>query len=153
MTKPFTLQPLVNLAHKKNDAAMQKFGKLNQQEQAALAKLDTLLQYRKDYQTRYHEAVQTGISHSDLSNFQNFMARLDEAIAQQQKIVEQIHCSVETGRNEMQDASRKMKSFDTLSQRHIEKERKVEAKSEQRLQDELSGRHAAFKGNPSQGEN
>lgn len=153
MTKPFTLQPLVNLAHKKNDAAMQKFGKLNQQEQAALAKLDTLLQYRKDYQARYHEVVQVGISQSDLNNFQNFMARLDEAIAQQQKIVEQIHRSAESGRNEMQDANRKMKSFDTLSQRHIEKERKIEAKSEQRLQDELTGRHVAFRDAASQGEN
>lgn len=152
MAKPFTLQPLVNLAHQKNDAATRKFGKLNQQEQAELTKLDTLLQYRKDYQTRYQEAMQAGISQADLSNFQNFMSRLDEAIVQQQKIVDQIHRSVEAGRSELKDANRTMKSFDTLSQRHLENERKIEAKSEQRLQDELTGRHVAFKDATAQGE-
>lgn len=153
MTKPFTLQPLVNLAHQKNDAATRKFGKLNQQEQAEISKLDTLLQYRKDYQKRYQEAMQAGMSQSDLSNFQNFMSRLDEVVTQQQKIVEQIHYSVEAGRSELQDANRKMKSFDTLSQRHLENERKIEAKSEQRLQDELTGRHVAFRDANAQGDN
>lgn len=145
MTKDFTLQPLVNLAHQKNDAAARKFGQLTQQQQIALAKLDTLLQYRKDYQARFRDAVQTGMSQPDLHNFQNFMLRLDEAIAQQQKAVEQAHNSVRAGRDELEDTQRKMKSFDTLAQRHFEHEKKLEAKSEQRLQDEHTGRHATLK--------
>lgn len=153
MTKTFTLQPLVQLAHQKNDAATRKFGQLNQQQQVALAKLDTLLQYRKDYQARFQEAVRTGMSQADLSNFQNFMQRLDEAIAQQQKAVEQAHSSVQVGRNELEDTQRRMKSFDTLAQRHVESEKKLEAKSEQRLQDEHTGRHAAFRAASAQSEN
>ncbi|MBI4937487.1 MAG: flagellar export protein FliJ [Nitrosomonadales bacterium] len=153
MTKTFTLQPLVQLAHQKNDAATRKFGQLNQQQQVALAKLDTLLQYRKDYQARFQEAVRTGMSQSDLSNFQNFMQRLDEAITQQEKAVEQAHSSVQVGRNELEDTQRRMKSFDTLAQRHVENEKKLEAKSEQRLQDEHTGRHAAFKAASAQSEN
>lgn len=145
MAKDFTLQPLVNLAHQKNDAATRKFGQLTQQQQIVLAKLDTLLQYRKDYQARFRDAVQTGMSQPDLHNFQNFMLRLDEAIAQQQKAVEQAHNSVRAGRDELEDTQRKMKSFDTLAQRHFENEKKLEAKSEQRLQDEHTGRHATMK--------
>ena len=86
MTKTFSLQPLVQLAQQKNDAATKKFGQLNKQQQAAQAKLDTLLQYRKDYQTRFQEAVQNGMNQSDLRNFQGFIQRLDEAIAQQRSI-------------------------------------------------------------------
>ena len=109
MTKPFSLQPLVHLAHKKNDAATQKLGRLNQQQQTAQTKLDTLLQYRKDYQTRFQEAEQNGMSHADLRNFQGFIQRLDEAITQQRNANEQAINSVQIGRNELKDTQRKMK--------------------------------------------
>ena len=152
MTKTFSLQPLVHLAQQKNDAATKKFGQLNKQQQAAQAKLDTLLQYRKDYQTRFQEAVQNGMNQSDLRNFQGFIQRLDEAISQQRSINEQMLNSVQAGRNELQDTQRKMKSFDTLAQRHMENEKKLEAKSEQRLQDEHTGRHATIKATVAQDE-
>ena len=153
MIKPFSLQPLVQLAQQKNEAATKKFGQLNQQQQAAQTKLDTLLQYRKDYQTRFQEAVQNGMSQSDLRNFQNFIQRLDEAIAQQRKVNEQALTSVQHGRTDLQDTQRKMKSFDTLEQRHLESEKKLVAKSEQRQQDEHTGRFAAIKAAAAQNEN
>jgi len=153
MTKIFSLQPLVHLAQQKNDAATKKFGQLNKQQQAAQTKLDTLLQYRKEYQTRFQEAVQNGMNQSDLRNFQGFIQRLDEAIAQQRSINEQMLNSVQAGRNELQDAQRKMKSFDTLAQRHMESEKKLAAKSEQRLQDEHTGRNATIKAAEAQDEN
>jgi flagellar FliJ protein len=153
MTKIFSLQPLVHLAHQKNDAATRKFGQLNQQQQAAQAKLDTLLQYRKDYQTRFQEAVQNGMSQSDMRNFQNFIQRLDDAISQQQNIVESARQSVQTGRNELQDTQRKMKSFDTLAQRHQEAEKKLAAKTEQRQQDEHAGRAMILKAAATQDSN
>ena len=153
MIKPFSLQPLVHLAQQKNDAATKRFGQLNQQQQAAQTKLDTLLQYRKDYQTRFQEAAQNGMSQSDLRNFQNFIQRLDEAIAQQRNANEQALNSVQKGRNDLQDTQRKMKSFDTLEQRHLENEKKLAAKSEQRQQDEHTGRFAALKAAAAQNEN
>ena len=153
MIKPFSLQPLVHLAQQKNDAATRKFGLLNQQQQVAQTKLDTLLQYRKDYQARFQEAAQNGMSQSDLRNFQNFIQRLDEAIAQQRNANEQALNSVQKGRNDLQDTQRKMKSFYTLEQRHLENEKKLAEKSEQRQQDEHTGRFAALKAAAAQNEN
>lgn len=152
MTNTFSLQPLVHLSQQKNDAATKKFGQLNQQQQAAQTKLDTLLQYRKEYQARFQEAVQNGMNQSDLQNFQGFIQRLDEAIAQQRSINEQMLNSVQSGRNELLDTQRKMKSFDTLAQRHMENEKKLAAKSEQRLQDEHTGRIAIIKAADAQDE-
>lgn len=145
MSKTFSLQPLVNLAHKKNESATRKLGQLNQQQQAAKNKLDTLQQYRRDYQTRFQEATRNGMDQTGLRNFQDFINRLDDAISQQRQAVEQTNHSVHAGRTELKDAQRKMKSFDTLAQRHIEAERKLETKTEQRLQDEYAGRIAAYK--------
>jgi flagellar FliJ protein len=145
VTKNFTLQPLVNLAHQKNDAATRKLGQLNQQRQAAQKKLDTLLQYRKDYQLRFQEATRNGMDQTGLRNFQDFLNRLDEAIAQQRTATEQAGHSVQAGRNELQDAQRRMKSFDTLAQRHADAGRQQAIKSEQRMHDEQTGRFAALK--------
>jgi len=153
MTKKFSLQPLVKLAQQQNDTAIRKFGQLNQQQQAAQAKLDTLLQYRKDYQARFQEAEQNGMTQSALCNFQDFILRLDEAITQQRNANEQARSLLQVGRGELQEAQRKMKSFDTLEQRHIENEKKLATKSEQRQQDEHTGRFAAIKAAAAQNEN
>lgn len=144
MIKPFTLQPLVHLAQQKNDAATKKLGQLNQQHQSAQAKLEALQQYRKDYQSKFQEAVQAGMEPAEVHNFQNFINRLDQAIQQQQGVIEKARNGVQTGQKDLMNTTLKMKSFDTLAQRHVESEKKLEAKSEQRLQDEQTGRFAAM---------
>lgn len=144
MTKPFPLDTLLNLAHQNNDAATRKLGKLNHQAQNAQARLSALQQYRRDYQRQFDESAKGGISPASMRNFQNFIDRLDQAIRQQQQEIEKANSSVQKGRHELLDSTRKMKSFDTLAQRHVESERKTETRSEQRLQDEQSGRYAAL---------
>lgn len=143
MIKPFTLQPLVHLAHQRNDAAAKRLGQLNQQHQTAQSKLDALQQFRKDYQTQFQEEAKKGMAPADMQNFQDFIDRLDQAIKQQTAAIEKTKAGVQTGRSELMDTTRKMKSFDTLAQRHVEAEKKLEAKQEQRIQDEHAGRFAA----------
>ncbi|MBU1427055.1 MAG: flagellar export protein FliJ [Gammaproteobacteria bacterium] len=145
MIKPFTLQPLVHLAQQKNDAATKKLGQLNQQHQTAQQKLDALQQFRKDYQLKFQEEARTGMTPADMKNFQDFIGKLDQAIQQQTSVIEKTKAGVQSGRSELMDATRKMKSFDTLAQRHVDAEKKLEARNEQRLQDEHTGRLAAYR--------
>lgn len=145
MTKPFSLQPLVHLARQKNDAAIKNLGKLNQQQQSAETKLETLQQFRRDYQDKFQESARNGMSPIDMRNFQDFIYRLDQAIEQQQGVLKLTTHSTDAGRTELKEAKRKMQSFDTLEQRHLEVEKQREAKSEQKIQDEHSGRFAAYK--------
>lgn len=152
MIKPFSLQPLVHLAQQRNDAAAKKLGQLNQQQQTAQDKLDALLQYRRDYQLKFQEAAQLGMSPVDMKNFQDFIGRLDQAIRQQQSAIEKARIGVQNGRAELLDTTRKMKSFDALAQRHVEAEKKLEAKQEQRTQDEFTGRFAAYRAAEKDGE-
>jgi flagellar FliJ protein len=145
MIKPFSLQPLVHLAQQNNDAATKKLGQLNQQHQTAQEKLDALQKYRKDYQLKFQEEAKKGMAPTDMKNFQDFIGRLDQAIQQQTAVIEKTKVGVQTGRSALMDTTRKMKSFDTLAQRHVEAEKKLEAKNEQRLQDEHTGQFAARK--------
>ena len=145
MIKPFSLQPLVNLAQQRNDAATKKLGQLNQQHQTAQEKLAALQQYRKDYQLKFQEAAKSGMTPDDMKNFQDFIGRLDQAIQQQSAVIEKTKANVQNGRSELMDTTRTMKSFDTLAQRHVEAEKKQEAKNEQRTQDENTGRFVAYR--------
>jgi flagellar FliJ protein len=145
MAKLFPLQPLLHLAQQKNDSAIKNLGKLNHQNNAAQTKLSTLLQFRIDYQEKFQEAAKIGMASSDLRNFQDFIYRLDQAIRQQEGVIELSSHSVKAGQAELNETQRKMQSFDTLAQRHVESERVREAKMEQKIQDEHSGRFAAYK--------
>ncbi len=140
----------MNLAEHQNDAAAKRLGLLNQKKQGVQQNLDILQEYRKDYQNRLQESSQIGISPLDLHNFQQFINKLDEAISQQQKMVVQSEASIQAGRNEYDMTRRKLKSFDMLQQRHIEAQKKLEEKIEQKMLDEHSSRVAAFKMNNNQ---
>jgi flagellar protein FliJ len=144
MSKAFPLKTLQHLAQHKNDAATRRLGQLNQFHLAAQSKLDMLQHYRKDYLEKMRGAELNGMELQDLRNFQDFIYRLNDAIAQQTNVVAQTLLSVEKGRDELNDSQRRMKSFDTLSRRHDEAEKKVEAKLEQKIQDEHSGRRIAY---------
>lgn len=145
MAKPFPLQTLVLLAKQKNDAAVKNLGRLNQQHHSAEAKLQMLQQFRKDYQEKFQEAVSIGMSPVDLRNFQEFIYRLDQAIAQQQGVLTHTSTSLESGRELYRDTQRSVQSFETLAQRHWDAESKREAKAEQKAQDEYASRFAARK--------
>lgn len=144
MTDPFRLKPLQDIAHLKNDEAARKLGALNTQQQSAEEKLAALQQFRRDYQQQYQAAVRQGMSAADMHNFQAFMQRLDQAILQQQQAIEQARMNVRQGQRDLLDSTRKMKSFDTLAQRHADHERVQQGRAEQRQQDEQSGRFAAL---------
>lgn len=143
MIKKFSLQPLMNLAQHQKDSATHRLGQLNRQQESAQQKLDTLLEYRRDYQSRLHEASQHGMEKAELRNFHQFINKLDEAISQQARLVENSRISTQAGCCEFNKAQRKLKSFDMLQQRHVEEQKKAEIKSEQKALDEHTSRSAA----------
>ena len=145
MTKPFSLTPLLNLAEHDNESAIRKLGQLNQLQQSAQQKLETLLDFRRDYQAQMQQGVQEGMSPVELRNFQQFIYKLDEAIAQQRKQLEKSQASTQLGRDEFNATQRKLKSLDTLRQRHIEKQKKIAEQAEQKALDEHTGQSTARK--------
>lgn len=145
MQKPFSLKPLMELALHHKEAATRELGQRNKTEHAAQERLDMLKSYRNEYQTRLQAATRNGIEPAELRNFQQFIDKLDDAILQQRKVLEQSHVSVQQGRSEFDSTQRRLKSYTTLQDRHLEEQKKVEAKSEQSALDEHTGRHAAYR--------
>lgn len=139
MTEPFPLQTLLDLANSRMDDAARKLGELIASERAVEEKLSLLVEYRNEYQARFLEAARNGIGPDAWRNYSAFLGKLDDAIAQQQKVVSDSKQRTERGQQAWVDERNKVKAFDTLSHRYQAEQARKEAKQEQRLTDE----HAA----------
>lgn len=138
MKKPFSLQPIRDLAQRQSDDAATTLGKLRGAEHKTRQTLETLQQYRDEYRARFEQALMNGISPGELNNYRAFLAKLDRAVEEQQSLVEQSKARSRSGLQEWQTQSRKVKSFDVLAAREDDKHRKEVSRQEQRILDEYS---------------
>lgn len=141
MVKPFPLQTLLELSQLRMDESAKRLGELLAGEQEAGARLILLQQYRDEYSQRFVTAAQNGIGRDAWSNYQSFLARLDDAILQAQAMVTQSKLRTAAGQRELAAKHGKVKAFDTLSRRHHTRELNVENRKEQKMQDEHAARH------------
>lgn len=133
-----SLKLLLDLAQQQTDSSAKKLGKLNLQQQEAEKKLNLLLQYRQSYQSHLQNSTEKGINHVEWLNFIAFMNKLDAAITEQQQTVLYAQNKRIAGGNEFLSCQRKLKSYDTLSQRQQSEENQKQIKFEQKVQDEFA---------------
>ena len=138
MTKPFPLQPLLDLSKDRLDGATRELGRLIATEQESVRKLELLQNYRDEYEARFRGAMSGGIGVEALRNYSAFIARIDEAIAQQRAQVNQQQNRTSAGKQVWMQHRNQVKAFDTLANRHLTIETRKQAKAEQRLLDEFS---------------
>lgn len=138
MAKPFHLQPLIDLAEDKSQAAAQELARLKQAWQDAENKFNQLRMFLDEYNQRRHQQSQTGFSISQLRDFQAFILKLELAIRAQAEEVERCRQRWERGQEEWQAREREVKAYQTLRRRHDDAERRSEERLDQRLQDEFA---------------
>lgn len=143
MAKPFALQPLMEILQERSDEATRQLGRLIAAEESAKSRLQLIEQYRAEYEQKMREAIGTGVTPQALRNYQDFISRIDEAIAQQQRIIQQAERNTRAGQEHWREQNKRLKAVDTLSQRHEARERQRENKADQKLQDEFSTRKYA----------
>ncbi len=142
MTKPFSLQSILELMQERTDDATRRLAQLIAAERDAQSKLQMLTQYRDEYALRFQQAAQNGLSPRDWSNYREFLNRLDEAIAQQGRAVATQASNTAAGQKHWQQQRTKLKAFDTLSQRHQSSELAREQRTDQKMQDEFATRNS-----------
>ncbi|MCC6916480.1 flagellar export protein FliJ [Nitrosomonas sp.] len=117
MATPRSLKLLLDHAHRQTDDAAINLGKLNLKQQEAEKTLQLLVEYRENYQTQFLESAGNGISPVEWRNFKAFISKLDTAIHAQQKLVAMTQQHTEAGNMQYHAHRKKLKSYDTLSQR------------------------------------
>lgn len=141
MVKPFALQTVLELMQVRADDATRHLAELIASERDANNKLEMLQQYRDEYASRFQQSAQRGLSQNEWRNFQDFLNRLDEAIDSQRKTVAQQAKNTAAGQVNWQQQRKKLKAFDTLSNRHFANENARELKRDQKTQDEFAARN------------
>ena len=140
MTRPFALQGLLDIALSEENTAATSLGQMNRQVQLQEQKLALLLQYREDYQQRLRRAIGNGLDGAGLKNFNDFIARLEHAIAQQLAALNDARARAANSGLHWQDKRRRSKAFDTLSQRASAAVMRIENSREQKSQDDFANR-------------
>lgn len=143
MAKPFTLQPLLEIMQNRADEATRRLGQLIAQEQSAKSRLQLLEQYRQEYADKFTAAAEQGLTPMAWRNYQEFLGRIDEAIAQQRQAVTNSERNTSAGQVHWQEQNKRLKAIDTLSQRHDARERYAENRRDQKEHDELTSRKFA----------
>lgn len=138
MSKPFKLQPILELAEREAEKSAMRLGALTAQQQQLDLKLQLLLRYREEYLERFRATLRENPRNAASGNFHEFMDKLDTAINQQQATVEQARQQVAAGKHEHLDRRRRVKAFGTLAERHKAVEQRDAQRSEQRALDEMT---------------
>ena len=136
MSRPFSLQAVLELMQTRADEATQQLARLIAAEQDARNKLAMLQQYRDEYALRFQQVAQHGLTPHEWRNYQACLDRLDEAIEMQGKVVTQQEKNTFAGQLHWKQQQKKPKAMDTLSERHFARENALALRSEQKMQDE-----------------
>ena len=145
MTKPSTMEMLIDLATTEVDKAAVRLGHSIRFADEAEQKLVLLSQYREDYSARFQENRASGLTAMDYRNFQHFLDKLDQAIVGQQQLVRDAQKRIDEDRSLWQASERKRASFNTLATRAQKTIQKKENKIEQKQMDEFASRNSRFR--------
>jgi flagellar FliJ protein len=125
------LQPAADLAHDRQEAAMQRLA----EQQQKLAKAEQQLDELQKYRAEYAEAA-GGVSVSALLNRRQFVERIDQVIAQQINEVARQRRLLDGVRNQWREAHAREQALGSVIDRYREQERKSEDRREQAEIDE-----------------
>jgi flagellar protein FliJ len=124
-TRSARLQPAVELAQKREQDALQRLAEAQQKLAHVQQQLEDLERYRREY-----GLSDGGMTVSALLNRQQFVERIDQAIAQQMREVEQRQRMLEASRAQWLKAHARERALDSVVARY----RTQEAQREQRLE-------------------
>ena len=132
------MQTLIDLSTKQVDALAVKLAKANQTLLDAKAQLGHLYQYREEYNHRYENAMHHGLCIDSLRNYQGFLTKLISAIHGQEAVVAECKCKQVALQADWLEFQKKKLSYSTMNTRQHQKTERMEAKREQKRNDEFS---------------
>jgi flagellar FliJ protein len=108
-------------------------------------KLAALEKYRGEYEAGFATRAGGGVDVIGMRDFQTFLARLGEALAQQREFVAQARSALEAERSNWREAAQRQHVVETLAERWQGEETRAANRRDQNDSDELSRQLAAAK--------
>ena len=140
MTRTQRLQPVQGVVANAERRLAQSLAAFERLVIEAETKQRELERYRGEYERQFTQRAGAGIGVTELRDYQAFLARLTDAIRQQQAVVHRVRSDRDAERTRWQDAAKRAKALDhVVTQWQAEERRSIEQR-EQRATDEFAQR-------------
>ena len=108
-------------------------------------KLTALEKYRGEYEAGFATRAGGGVDVIGMRDFQTFLARLGEAMAQQRELVAQAQKALDAERSHWREAAQRAHVVETLAERWQSEESRAADRRDQNESDELSQQRSTTK--------
>ncbi len=150
-----SLQPLLLVlenAEKARDEALSIMDGGQRQFDAARQQLQSITDWRKEYQQRWQRQFQQAGGVEIVRCYQEFMVRLTEAQSEQERRVEMARAHVDRCRKELIERERRVAAVSQLIDRRHEEVKGRQRRQEQKATDEIAARTPRLSAGFSEGE-
>ena len=134
------LKPVQQVAESKEKKAAHHMGQARMHLAQEEAKLQQLKQSHQEYLERFQQVAATGMSATQLQEYRAFLAKLDEAIQQQEKVVAASMASHTTQKDNWKQKRTRTQALGKVVDRYRKEERKAADLTEQKENDENNNR-------------
>ncbi len=134
------LKPVQQIAGSREKKAAKQFGDSQRSLNGHKDKLEELRQYHQEYMGRFQKAMQNGISSAQLQEYRAFIAKLNDAIRQQEQVVASSQQDRSNKQSSWQKRHTRVKALGKVVDRYKKEEVKIADKKEQSEADERSQR-------------
>ena len=134
------IKTIVEIKATQEKSALEALGASQRKLLATQAQVNSLRQYRQDYQDRFKQLGGVGISVVQLLEFRSFMDKLDKAIAGQEHSLSECETDLMTKRKIWEGMHYRTQSLQKVCNSALAAEIKHEGKLEQLEQDERASR-------------
>lgn len=138
MTKSKRMEPVTRVADQRERQAAVEMAEFRRFLDAQQAKLDELNTYRNDYARHFEQAGRGGMDAARMADYRRILARLNDAIAYQEKRLISLHSDYEQVRRRWTDTRTRAAALDKVMERYRSDERREEDRREQGELDERS---------------
>jgi flagellar protein FliJ len=140
MKRAKRLEPVQHIVEDAQRRLAQSVSALERRALEGEAKLDELLRYKAEYEQQFSQRAGRGIGATDLRDYQVFLARLAEAIKQQQALVTRARAEHQAERLKWQEALKRAKALGHVVERWQAEDRQASERRDQRESDERAQR-------------
>jgi flagellar FliJ protein len=130
------LQRVTDIAERRTDEAAQVLARCLQMLDVARQQLQELEQFRRDYAQAPTAPGQPGMSVAELRNRQQFVSRIDQAIVQQRREIEQHTRHLAQARVAWIESHSRSTALETVTERYRSREQASAERAEQAALDE-----------------
>jgi flagellar FliJ protein len=132
------MEPVKQLAEDKADAAAKELADAQRRLDEQGRRLEQLHEFRGQYQQQRTRSGESGIDGFRLRDYNAFVSRIDEAVAQQQREIAQLEAEVERKRRQWTELLSRARAIDKVVGRYADDERRDEDRRAQRQADAVS---------------